>query len=77
MKQKHIRIICALTFIFSVFSCKKDEGRSCTTCSSPETANFEVCEESNGNASVNGQDTGTSFSVYIADLAESGVECGQ
>lgn len=66
-------IICFL----SVLSCKKDDGRSCTTCSSTETTDFQVCEESNGNASVNGQDTGTSFDIYIADLKEVGVECGQ
>lgn len=75
--MKKFSLLFAIACIFFIFSCKKDDGRSCTTCSSPETANFEICEESNGNASVNGQDTGTSFDAYISDLQEVGVECGK
>jgi len=70
------KILLFVGLVFFLFSCKKDDGRSCTICSSPETANFEVCEESNGNASVNGEDTGTSFNVYISDLRDVGVDCG-
>ncbi|MCG2429690.1 hypothetical protein [Aequorivita xiaoshiensis] len=65
-------LICSL----SVFSCKKDDGKSCTTCSSSVTSDFEVCEEANGNASVNGQDTGTSYARYITDLEATGASCG-
>lgn len=58
------------------FSCKKDDPASCTLCNSPETLQFEVCREGNGNASVNGQDTGTNYELYIADLEATGVTCG-
>ena len=58
------------------FSCKKDDTRSCTTCNSPETFEFEVCRESNGNASVNGEDTGTDYDIYISGLEDAGASCG-
>lgn len=74
--MKRLIFILAFTSFLSTFSCKKDENRSCTTCSSAETLNFQVCEESNGNASVNGEDTGTPYNVYIAGLEEAGVNCG-
>ncbi len=65
-------IICCL----SIYSCKKDDGISCTSCSSSETADFQVCKERNGNASVNGQDTGTEYSTYISGLEQAGASCG-
>jgi len=58
-----------------VFSCKDDDSRSCTTCNSPQTMSFEVCEESDGNASVNGEDTGTRYDIYIEGLVEAGATC--
>jgi hypothetical protein len=58
------------------YACKKDDSPSCISCSSPETVPFEVCREGNGNASVNGQDTGTSYDQYMADLEATGVTCG-
>lgn len=65
-------------FSFTIFlsSCKKDDGRSCVSCSSSQTPNFEVCEESDGTASVNGQNTGTSYSIYISNLEAVGTNCG-
>lgn len=57
-------------------SCKKDESTTCILCSSPETVPFELCREGNGNASVNGQDTGTDYDLYLVDLEASGVSCG-
>ncbi len=66
-----------LIIVFSfLFGCKKDEAPSCTRCNSDLSGEFELCRESNGNASVNGQDTGTSYEVYISDLEETGVQCG-
>jgi hypothetical protein len=59
-----------------LFSCKSDDTRSCTTCNSPQTTQFEVCEESDGNASVNGENTGTRFDIYIEDLQAAGASCG-
>ncbi|GAB5400778.1 MAG: hypothetical protein Aureis2KO_23630 [Aureisphaera sp.] len=68
-------------FIFSicltfVFGCKKDDTRSCTQCTNEQTPSFELCREANGNASVNGQDTGTDYDVYLQDLEDVGTNCG-
>ncbi|MCG2417479.1 hypothetical protein K8089_00490 [Aequorivita sp. F47161] len=75
--MKHTFLIVAIITGLSVISCKKDEGGSCTTCASPQTADFQVCEKSNGNAAVNGQDTGTAYDVYIQGLVAAGATCGQ
>lgn len=74
--MKRSVLILSIVSALSVFSCKKDDGKSCTTCSSPETTNFVVCEEGNGNASVNGQDTGTPYGTYITGLEAAGASCG-
>ena len=74
--MKKISIILLIACFFFFFFCKKDEGISCTTCSSPETADFQVCKEGNGNASVGGQDTGTPYDVYITGLEQAGASCG-
>lgn len=73
-KKSHQIII--LLVVVTMLSCKKDNGASCVTCSSSQTPNFQVCEESDGNASVNGEDTGTSYNVYIAGLEAAGTSCG-
>ena len=67
-------IFVSLCLIIS--SCKDDDSRSCTTCSSPQTAEFQLCEESDGNASVNGENTGIQYDIYLADLKEDGTVCG-
>ncbi|MDP2686862.1 MAG: hypothetical protein Q8O62_06550 [Aequorivita sp.] len=72
LKASFILLLCSLFF----FSCKKDDGVSCTSCSSPETASFQVCKESDGNASVNGQNTGTPYNTYISGLEQAGASCG-
>ncbi len=63
-------------FIVLLFSCKSDDTRTCTTCSAPLTLDFELCEESDGNASVNGENTGTPYDVYLNDLKADGTTCG-
>lgn len=73
---KHSYLILLFGFILLTNSCKKDDGRSCVSCVSSQTPTFEVCEESDGNASVNGQNTGTSYNVYIAGLEATGTSCG-
>jgi hypothetical protein len=60
----------------TALSCGGDNGPSCIICSSSQTPSFEVCEESSGNASVNGQDTGTPYNAYIFGLEEAGTSCG-
>ncbi len=73
--MKKTAIIIAIACSLSIISCKKDDGVSCTTCSSPETASFQVCEESDGNASVNGQNTGTPYDIYLSGLVQAGASC--
>lgn len=67
--------ILLLLFSALLFSCKEDESVICTTCSSAESLPFEVCREGNGNASVNGEDTETSYEVYLDGLIEAGANC--
>ena len=70
------KLFFTLLIFGSLFSCKEDDSVTCTTCNSPQTTSFEVCRESNGNASVNGNDTETNYDVYIAGLEEAGATCG-
>lgn len=65
----------ALLFLL-LFSCKEDDSVSCVQCSSDTTIPFEVCRENNGNASVNGEDTGTDYDDYIMGLEDAGANCG-
>jgi len=53
-----------------LFSCKGDDTVSCVSCTNSQTLDFEVCNESSGNASVNGEDTGQAYDVYIANLQQ-------
>jgi hypothetical protein len=57
-------------------ACQDDEGRGCTTCSQSQTVDFELCENGNGEAVVNGENTGTNYDVYLENLRAEGVECG-
>ncbi|HLT49930.1 hypothetical protein [Aequorivita nionensis] len=74
--MKKISILIAIFCSLSIFSCKKDDGISCTTCTSAETSDFQVCKERDGNASVNGQNTGTPYDTYISGLEQAGASCG-
>lgn len=74
--MKKFILMLFLASALSVFSCKKDDAVTCTKCSSPETSSFEVCEERNGNASVNGQNTGTPYDIYIQGILDTGASCG-
>ncbi|QIE59871.1 hypothetical protein G5B37_09925 [Rasiella rasia] len=60
----------------AAFSCGDDDERTCRFCSSDQTPEFELCRESNGNASINGEDTGTNYEAYLDDLVEAGANCG-
>ncbi|HLV92237.1 MAG TPA: hypothetical protein VKX34_03865 [Aequorivita sp.] len=73
MKKSFLLILMLISI--SVFSCKKDEERSCMTCSSIETGPFEICHETDGTASINGQNTGTPYDEYLSGLQESGADC--
>lgn len=72
MKKGHLLFS---LFLMLVFSCKSDDSAVCSTCSSEITQPFELCKESNGNASVNGQDTGVKYNIYLDGLVSEGVSC--
>ncbi len=60
----------------SLVACKSDDERTCITCSAPQTLDFQLCQEGDGNASVNGENTGTPYEVYLQDLRDEGTTCG-
>ena len=65
------QLIClSLSFTTLLLSCGADDSVSCVNCSNEQTLNFVVCDESNGNASVNGVDTGQPYDIYMANLQE-------
>lgn len=70
------KIILTTILIACIISCNDDDSVTCTSCNSPQTSPFEVCKESNGNASVNGEDTGTRYDIYVEGLVEAGATCG-
>jgi len=74
--RKHSPILAIALAIVLLSSCKSDDSPSCTTCNNPQTVSFELCRDSNGNATVNGEDTGTDYDLYRDGLAETGVTCG-
>ncbi len=59
-----------------LFSCSKDKARTCISCTQAQTPDFQVCEEPNGMASVNGQLTGVAYDEYLASLQTAGASCG-
>lgn len=64
-----------LLFILAFTSCQNDDGPVCTSCTSATTPPFELCRESDGTASVNGENTGVSYDTYLEGLSSEGVEC--
>jgi len=74
---KTIFKIILMVLFFSVSSCNEEDTRTCVICRNSQTLDFELCRERNGNASVNGEDTGVSFNSQLADLEELGTICSQ
>ncbi|MFT7072385.1 hypothetical protein [Patiriisocius sp. Uisw_017] len=70
-------LLAPLFFSTLLASCGSDDSRSCTACNSEITAAFTLCEESNGNASINGEDTGTPYAIYFDGLIAAGTSCGE
>ncbi len=68
--------IIIISVIALLISCKGDDTGGCVTCSAPQTLDFLLCEEGDGNASVNGENTGTPYNVYLQDLQADSVQCG-
>lgn len=71
-----IKVIYVLLFTLLFLSCGNDDGETCVMCTSDQTTDFEVCRRSDGDASVNGENTNTDYDVYLADLMEDGATCG-
>ncbi|MBA3987469.1 MAG: hypothetical protein H0X63_13070 [Flavobacteriales bacterium] len=57
------------------FSCKNDDTPTCIQCSSELTPAFELCKESDGTASVNGENTGVPYNIYLDGLLEEEINC--
>ena len=64
------------SLLLGFFGCKDDDTATCLNCRSGQTPEFELCRASNGNATVNGEDTGTDYDLYLLGLREAGVTCG-
>lgn len=71
--KKFLALGCASMFLFA--SCNSDDTPTCRTCNSQFTISFQLCKQNNGNASVNGEDTGVGYAVYLDGLVNEGVEC--
>jgi hypothetical protein len=71
-----LALIMGILSVMLMGSCKEDDASTCQTCRSETTPDFELCRESGGNASVNGQDTGTEYEVYLQALQDAGTTCG-
>ncbi|GGD80413.1 hypothetical protein [Planktosalinus lacus] len=72
--MKQFFSLAGISFLFFI-SCKSDDTPECRSCSSELTSTFNLCKESNGNASVNGEDTGVSYAIYLDGLVAEGVSC--
>jgi hypothetical protein len=74
--MKYITFTITLISVLILFACKSDDTGGCVTCTAPQTLDFILCEESDGNASVNGENTGTPYDLYLQDLQADGANCG-
>ncbi len=74
--MKKLTFLATSILVLSLHSCKKEDAVTCITCISPDTLSFELCNENDGNASVNGENTGTPYDTYLSGLQASNVECG-
>lgn len=63
-----------LLFIFT--ACSKDKSElECLICTGEANMPFELCEDRNGNATVNGESTQTDYQVYLTNLQKDEVVC--
>ncbi len=76
VSMKLFTIVTALLIVLFLNACKSDDTGGCVTCSAPQTLDFVLCEEGDGNASVNGENTGTRYDLYLQDLLADGANCG-
>jgi len=63
-----------LLFIFT--ACSKDKSElECLTCTGEANMPFELCEDRDGKATVNGESTQTDYQVYLTNLQKDEVVC--
>jgi hypothetical protein len=74
--MKFINLLSTVAFLMLFSACGKDDSETCTSCTSDQTTDFEVCRRSDGDASVNGENTNTDYDLYLADLQADGATCG-
>jgi len=68
MKRSYLLVLAS---IFALLSCEKDDQK-CTTCTTSNQEEIAICELENGNAEVNGQDTGQEYDTYIDIIEDTG-----
>lgn len=76
--KKPIQTIYWIGFLFIVIvSCSSDDrsDRGCLTCTGETNMPFELCEDADGKATVNGASTQTDFQIYLQNLQNDGVSC--
>ena len=62
--------------LFVLSACSKDKSEvECLTCTGEANMPFELCEDGDGNATVNGESTQTDYQVYLSNLQDEGVSC--
>ncbi len=62
--------------VFVLTACSKDKSEmECLTCTGEANMPFELCEDGDGKATVNGEPTQTDYQTYLANLREEGVSC--
>ena len=62
--------------VFVLAACSKDKSEmECLTCTGEANMPFELCEDGDGKATVNGEPTQTDYAYYLANLREDGVIC--
>jgi len=62
--------------VSALIACSKDKSENeCLTCTGEANMPFELCEDGEGNATVNGESTQTDYRVYLANLQKERVVC--
>lgn len=62
--------------VFVLAACSKDKSEmECLTCTGEANMPFELCEDGDGKATVNGEPTQADYQIYLANLREEGVIC--
>ncbi|HLS10795.1 MAG TPA: hypothetical protein VK050_01405 [Flavobacteriaceae bacterium] len=75
-KKPNLNFLWLGLFVFVLTACSKDKSEiECLTCTGEANMPFELCEDGDGNATVNGTSTRTDYQIYLSDLQKEGVVC--